>query len=179
VSQARVDEYRELLDSMPDPQPVLEWGLRWLERHLPTSDEVVLVHSDFRTGNILIEDGHIAAILDWEFARFGDPHEDLGWFLAKCWRFGAVEREAGGIGSRGAFLEAYEAGSGRKVDRDAVRWWEVMATTRWAVIALLQAERHRSGRERSLELALTAHIVPPLELDVIELIDGIAGKAVS
>ena len=44
-----------------------------------------------------------------------------------------------------------------------------MATLRWAIIALQQAERHVSGGETSLELALTAHVVPGLELDLLAM----------
>ncbi len=42
-----------------------------------------------------------------------------------------------------------------------------MALVRWAVIALQQAERHNSGAEPSLELALTAHVVPELEAEIL------------
>jgi hypothetical protein len=40
---------------------------------------------------------------------------------------------------------------------------------RWAVIAGDQAMRHISGRENNLELALTGHIVPELEMDVLRM----------
>eukprot|EP01035_Chromulina_nebulosa_P049233 gene49233-66860_t len=30
----------------------------------------------------------LTGILDWEFAAWGDPHEDIGWLCARCWRFG-------------------------------------------------------------------------------------------
>jgi aminoglycoside phosphotransferase (APT) family kinase protein len=87
--------------------------------------------------------------------------------LARCWRFGADAKEAGGVGSCGALLRGYEEEAGRPVDPDAVPYWEVMATVRWAVIALMQAARYFRGREPSLELALTAHVVPALELDLL------------
>ena len=54
------------------------------------------------------------------------------------------------------------------VDRARIGYWEIMAHVRWAVIALQQAERHASGGEDSLELALTAHVVPGLELEILE-----------
>jgi aminoglycoside phosphotransferase (APT) family kinase protein len=163
----RVAEYRRHLDGLRAHEPVLEWALAWLERHSPASQRLCLVHADFRTGNYLVEDGELTAVLDWEFAGFSDPHEDLGWMLAKYWRFGAYEREAGGIGTREAFLAGYEAEAGHTVDRAAVPYWEVMATVRWAVIALMQAARHFGGHEHSLELALTAHVLPVLELDLL------------
>jgi aminoglycoside phosphotransferase (APT) family kinase protein len=163
----RVAEYRRHLDRLRAHEPVLEWALAWLERHAPEGQRLCLVHADLRTGNFLVEAGELTAILDWEFAGFSDPHEDLGWMLAKYWRFGAYEREAGGIGSREALLSGYEAEAGRPVDHGVVPYWEVMATLRWAVIALMQAARHFEGHEASLELALTAHVLPVLELDLL------------
>lgn len=170
-ARARVAEYRRYLDALNVAEPVLEWSLRWLERKAPPAFDLTLVHADFRTGNYLVEDGELTAVLDWEFAGFSDPLEDLGWMLAPCWRFGVRDREAGGVGSRAAFLAGYEAEAGRRVPRERLCYWEIMATVRWAVIALQQATRHWSGAEPSLELALTAHIVPTLELDLLTMIE--------
>ena len=166
-ARARVAEYRGHLDAMGSAEYVLEWALAWLERHAPPAVPPRLLHGDFRTGNYLVHRGELAAVLDWEFAAFGDPLEDLGWMLGRYWRFGAYEREAGGIGSRAALLAGYEAEAGHAIDRDAVAYWEVMGTVRWAVIALMQAARHFVGGEASLELALTAHVLPVLELDLL------------
>ncbi len=172
----RIREYRGYLDSIDAAEPVLEYALRRLERTAPESAELVLVHGDFRTGNFLVEEGRLVALLDWEFASWSDPLEDLGWFCARCWRFGAIEREAGGIGDREVFLRAYEEASGRRVDRERLLYWEAMATLRWAVIALLQAQRHRSGAESSLELALTAHLLPGLEQDLLAYLTRLEGE---
>jgi aminoglycoside phosphotransferase (APT) family kinase protein len=168
---ARVAEYRRHLDALGAREPVAEWALRWLELNAPPAFDVALVHADFRTGNYMVEGGELTAVLDWEFAGFSDPVEDLGWMLAPCWRFGAQDREAGGVGSREALLAGYEAEAGRRVPRELLPYWEIMATVRWAVIALQQAARHRSGAEPSLELALTAHVVPALELDLLTMIE--------
>ena len=46
-----------------------------------------------------------------------------------------------------------------------------MAHVRWAVIAIHQGERHSSGRQPSLELALTGRIVDEIELEVLTLIE--------
>ncbi|MGD9510162.1 MAG: phosphotransferase family protein [Geminicoccaceae bacterium] len=164
---ARVAEYRAHLDALGSSEYVLEWALAWLQRHAPPAVAPRLIHADFRTGNYLVDQGELAAVLDWEFAAFGDPLEDLGWMLGRYWRFGAYEREAGGIGSREALFSGYEAEAGHSIDRAAVPYWEVMGTVRWAVIALQQAARHFVGSETSLELALTAHVLPVLELDLL------------
>jgi signal transduction histidine kinase len=55
------------------------------------------------------------------------------------------------------------------VDAFALDYWQVFAHIRWAVIALQQRERHRSGVEPSLELALTGHILSDLEHEILAL----------
>lgn len=172
----RIATYRGYLDELPDPNPALEYALRWLELRAPATPELVLCHSDFRTGNYMADGGELTGILDWEFAGWSDPMEDVAWFCARCWRFGAWEREAGGVGDREAFYRGYEAQSGRTVERDIVPYWEVMAAVRWAVIALQQGERHLSGGEESLELALTGLRAPEMELDALMDIARIDGE---
>jgi aminoglycoside phosphotransferase (APT) family kinase protein len=164
-----VQRNRAYLDQLGTPRPALEWGLRWCERHAPESNEIVLVHQDFRTGNYMIDEEGLTAVLDWEFAAWGDPMSDLGWFCARCWRFGRDELEAGGIGAREDFYRGYTEASGREVDDKAVRYWEVIAHIRWAVIALQQGARHVSGAEPSLELALTGRRTPEMEFDILEM----------
>jgi aminoglycoside phosphotransferase (APT) family kinase protein len=160
--------YRDWLDRFDDAYPALEWGLRWCELNAPSPCDVTLVHRDYRTGNYLVADGMLKAVLDWEFAGFGDPREDLGWFTARCWRFAAPEREAGGIAPLEAFLDGYASITARRISRSELDYWQAMAHNRWAIIALQQARRHRT--ERSLELAMTGRIVHELEYEVLRLI---------
>lgn len=166
-AQVSVMDYRRHLDALPGTHPALEWGLRWLKDHMPSGGETVFCHRDYRTGNYMVDDGTLTAILDWEFAGWSDPMEDIGWLTAKCWRFGANARDVGGIGSLDALFDGYEAESGRSLDREQLGYWQVMAHMRWAVIALQQADRFVTGGEQNLELALTAHIVPELELEIL------------
>nr|WP_255569559.1 phosphotransferase family protein [Neoroseomonas alba] len=165
--RAFIAEQRAALDRQRLPRPVLEWGLRHLERTAPAPVTAVLVHNDFRTGNIMLDESGVTAVLDWEFACWSDPHADLGWLCAKCWRFGNDAQEAGGIGPRAALYEGYGA-----VDDARVRWWELAAHIRWASIAVDQAERHISGVERNLELALTGHMVPGLEWEILRMVEA-------
>ena len=155
-----VTEAYAFLDATGRVEPALELGLRWLDVNAPAPAETVLLHGDFRTGNYMLDANGITAILDWEFAGWGDPHEDIGWFFARSWRFGAVEREAGGVGSRVAFYSAYQQAGGRNIDDGRVRYWEAFAHARWAIIARRQADRHHGGAERSLELLLIGTLAP-------------------
>jgi aminoglycoside phosphotransferase (APT) family kinase protein len=153
---------RRFLDRLGVPRPALEWGLRWAERNAP----------DNRTGNYMVDAKGLTGILDWEFAQWGDPMADIGWFCARCWRFGRDDLEAGGIAGRGPFYRGYAAESGHAIEGATVHFWEVMAHIRWAVIASMQAARHISGEQRSLELALTGRLVPELEWQVLQMIEG-------
>lgn len=166
-----VADWRAYLDQHHTPFPLLEWGIRWLEINEPKPLAIVLTHRDFRTGNYMVDANGLTAVLDWEFAAWSDPREDLGWFCARCWRFGqnAPGKEAGGLGSRQALLAGYRSVSGIDIPLQDLHFWEVYAHVRWAMIALMQGERHVSGREPSLELALTAHIVPELELEILHM----------
>jgi aminoglycoside phosphotransferase (APT) family kinase protein len=166
---AEINLMREWLDQLKLSKPGLEWALRWCELHIPKNRETTLVHRDFRTGNYMVEQGQLTAVLDWEFACWGDPMFDIGWFHAECWRFSRPDFHAGGIGDRKAFYTAYTAESGRDIDEAAVKAYEVLAHCRWAVIALQQGDRHTSGREPSLEHALTGKIAEELELMALRL----------
>jgi aminoglycoside phosphotransferase (APT) family kinase protein len=110
-------------------------------------------------------------VLDWEFTAWSQPLEDLGWLCARCWRFGQSgdDYAVGGIGKREDLFAGYAEVSGRLPSASEVYYWEVFAHLRWAMIAIKQGERHLSGAEPSLELALTAHIVPELELHILRM----------
>ncbi len=172
AAAARLTELERHLAADDDPHPAAEFALRWLAREKPAPAKPVLCHGDFRTGNYLVEAGALAGVLDWDFARWSDPDEDIGWFCSKHWRFGARAREAGGIASRAAFYQAYEAVGGRSIVPRRIRYWEVMASLRWLVIALKQRDRFLRQGERSLDLALTGRRVAECELEILVLTAG-------
>src|SRR5215472_12643089 len=163
--------FRAYLDRHPAPRPVLEWGIRWLETHVPAPTEPVLCHHDFRTGNYMLQGAVLTGILDWEFSGWGDPHEDIGWFCGKGWRFARLDREAGGIADRTTFYRGYESESGRRVDPQRVFFWEVLASVRWAIIALQQSDRYMIAGECNLDLALTGRRATECELELLMLLD--------
>lgn len=165
-AQQALQHWRKELDGLKGSWPALEWGIAWCEDHLPEAPtEQCLVHGDFRTGNYLVEtgankQGRLSAILDWEFAQWGDPMSDIGWFCARCWRFERPDLEAGGIGARAVLYEAYEEATGRRIDPASVTFWEVVAHIRWTIIACQQGSRFFDGGENSLDLALTGRLRP-------------------
>jgi aminoglycoside phosphotransferase (APT) family kinase protein len=155
-----------------EPQPVLELAFHWLKRHLPPPPErLVLVHGDYRTGNFLYDrDAGITGILDWEMAHAGDPIEDLGWVVIKSWRWAGDDR-VGGLCPRDEFIALYEEASGTKVDRDALKFWEVFSNVKFAIIFITGTRAIVQGKTPDLLLALTAFINPGLEVELLKLIE--------
>ncbi len=162
---------RRALDLLDRPQPVFELALSWLDRRKPApTPEPVLVHGDYRTGNYLADETGVTAILDWEGAHLGDPIEDLGWLCVKSWRFGAIDRPAGGFGSREELWAAYGRAGGIEVDPARAHWWEVFGTVRWGIICHNQAWRHLSGAIKSMELASIGRRAVETEVDLLQLL---------
>ncbi len=173
-SRLAVATLRASLDEASAPRPALEYILAWLDVNAPEPRALTLVHGDFRTGNYMVDAGRLTAILDWEFCHWGDPREDIGWFIARCWRFGNDDKVAGGIARFASLLTGYNETADQKVTAAEIQYFEVLAAARWAAIALLQGDRFVKGGERSLELVLTGLMPPEMELDALDIIDRIA-----
>lgn len=168
-----LQEVRAILDRIDETHPVLEFGYRWLEERLDDwhdASPISLCHRDFRTGNFLIQDGQLTGLLDWEFARFSVPAEDIGWLCARCWRFGADTQIVGGLADFTAFEAGYKTILDKPFSRHSIRYWQIFAELRWAAIALEQAWRCHTGGEISLELALSAPLTAEMEYNLLSLI---------
>ncbi|WP_370464837.1 phosphotransferase family protein [Mycolicibacterium sp. P1-18] len=173
----QLEAWHGQLDDMADTTATFEWAFRWLAAHRPRPSPTVLVHGDFRMGNLIVDSSvrpaRLAAVLDWELTHRGEVYEDLAWFCIRAWRFGAPRSlGAGGLGGVDDFLRAYEDASGTAVDRSAMHWWLVLSTLRWGVICRYQAERHLSGQTRSVELAAIGRRVCETEFDLLTLLES-------
>lgn len=49
--------------------------------NFPPEVPLALVHGDLQPGNFLLSEGTDPYIIDWEFARIGDPRLDIGYYL--------------------------------------------------------------------------------------------------
>ncbi len=167
-----VDFMRQMLDAMAEPHPAMEFGLKWVRDNAPEQGPPVLVHGDFRTGNFLVTPDGLAAVLDWEFAHWGDPAEDIAWLCMRDWRFARVDLGAGGFATRSAFYKAYEEASGMPVDPAVVHFWEVVANLRWGAGAVYQGERYLAGQETDFEYLAIARRVNEMEYEILRLIEN-------
>lgn len=175
-ARAALARSRQELDKIGGAHPGLEAGWAWLERQAPAASETVLVHGDFRLGNLIVGRDGLHAVIDWEFTCVGDPHEDLAWPFVRDWRFGVDHLRFAGISDGESFLAAYEAECGRAVDRRSLAYWEILGNFRWALGCLTQAHRHLSGVEPSVELASLGRRSAEMELEMLDLISLAAGK---
>lgn len=153
-----------------EPHPALELGLRWLRERAPVCERPVLVHGDFRVGNLMVGPAGLVGVFDWEFAHIGDPHEDLAWPCVRSWRFGQDQKRLGGVGSEEEFLAAYQEAGGGTDNRDSLAFWEILGNLRWAVGCVSQAHRHLSGQAPSVELASLGRRTCEMELELLDLI---------
>ncbi|QIG55386.1 phosphotransferase family protein [Altererythrobacter sp. BO-6] len=169
--RAAIADLRQQFEEAGGDRPIIALGLKWMEDNCPDECAPVLNHGDYRMGNILAKDGHLTGVLDWELAHFGDPHEDLAFGCMAVWRFARYDRPALGLGSLDDYFAAYEAESGRTVDRERFRYWLIHRTVWWALGCLKCAKTWREGSDRSLERVVISRRTSEQELDLLMLLE--------
>jgi aminoglycoside phosphotransferase (APT) family kinase protein len=175
-AQTAVNRAARQLERFGEPHPALELALRWLGAHAPPCARLVLVHGDFRIGNLMVGPEGLRGVFDWEFAHWGDAAEDLAWPCVRSWRFGQDALRLGGVGRAEEFFEAYETAGGTAVHPQAVPYWEILGNFRWAVGCISQANRHLSGQAPSIELASLGRRTAEMELELLDLIERALGS---
>jgi aminoglycoside phosphotransferase (APT) family kinase protein len=154
------------------PEPVIEAGFRWLERHPPPpAQRVSIVHGDFRSGNFLFADDRLLAILDWEMVHAGDPLEDLAWVMDPLWSHFSGRPAA--LLDHDAAIAVWEATSGLVADPRALRWWQVFAQVMGATIWVSSAREIADGRSHDPVLGFAATL--PYRFHVMTLAQTLAG----
>lgn len=106
---------------MVDPSFVLENAFEWLLANIPAHiDRIAIVHADISFTNILVDEGGITALLDWEFCHLGDPVEDLAYFRQFVTDEGDWEN----------FLQSYEQSGGVRYKPENAHFYEVWRAAR-------------------------------------------------
>jgi aminoglycoside phosphotransferase (APT) family kinase protein len=152
-------------------RPVIALAIKWCEDHLPAPSDPVLVHGDYRMGNVMVDADGLAAVLDWELAHRGDAHEDLAFGCMTVWRFGRLDKPAFGVGSLDGYFAAYEAAGGAKVDRGRFRFWLVYRTLWWALGCLQMGQMWRNGADPTVERVVIGRRTAEQELDLLLLLE--------
>ncbi len=155
-----------------EAHPGIEMLLNWLEANIPPTNRLVLVHGDYRAGNFMVSPEKLNGILDWEFAHWGDRHEDVGWISVKDWRFGKINLEVAGLASLDNFIEKYNFYSDEPLDKTTVLYWQIFGNVRWAISCLEQADRYLNGIEKSIDLLAIGRRTFEMQYEAIKLIES-------
>ena len=168
---AALADLKARFESYGGDRPILALALRWLACNLPQPAPPRLVHGDFRLGNLLVDQGRLSGVLDWELAHLGDPHEDLAYGCMTVWRFARPDRPAFGLGSVEALTAAYTEAGGAAFEPARFRFWLIYRTAWWALGCLQMGAMWRSGVDRSLERVVVARRTAEQELDLLLLLE--------
>ena len=141
------------------PIPEMEESARLLREDMPEQVGSAIVHGDYRIGNMMIQSGRMAALLDWELCTLGDPLADVGYLLNNWAEPGEAASDTsgptavGGFPSRARICEVYA----RRTGRDLSRIDYYRAFSHWRLGAIAQGVYKRylvgaMGENRDFDL---------------------------
>ena len=129
--------------------PVMDRVHTLLEDRIPAQQRACVVHGDYRFGNLIVKDGKIGAVVDWELCTLGDPLADLGYLAndwidpgrPELWRSSVVQD--GGFPSLDEMAVRYAALTG--ADVSGLPYYRAMQA--WRLAAILEGvyARYRHG----------------------------------
>ncbi len=120
-----VEFVEAFLDGMVT-DPLYTFSLQWIRNHVPKRlERVCLLQGDTGPANFMFADSRVSAVVDWEWAHFGDPMEDLGNMCAR--EFFCPSTPDAGLGP---VFRRYEEVSGIPVLLDSVRYYRVQQFVR-------------------------------------------------
>ncbi len=144
------DVYRGAMQG--EPSPLIEEAAQWLRNNAPETERVSLVHGDPGPGNYLHVDGALSAVVDWEFAHFGDAEED--WAYLICMR-------GMGVMPQTEWVEYLASRHGIVLDPVRLDYWIALNLFKAACIDQTALEVFMSGRSKApnlLAIATCVHV---------------------
>ena len=134
-AQAAIAELEDLR------QPEMAEARAWMNDHLPQATPSKLVHGDLLGQNILLGLSEPDAVIDWEYAQFGDPAYDLAIVTRGVRRPFQIE------GGLDRLLQAYARAGEAEVERKHVRLHELALAARWYRDALSGQSPHAPAQQ--------------------------------
>ncbi|MFE7160710.1 phosphotransferase family protein [Streptomyces sp. NPDC057636] len=141
-----VERWSRTMRAVPaELRPNGEELLARLAEDVPDGLPPVLLHGDFRLGNVLYVGERAVAVVDWEIWSVGDPRIDLGWFLlfADHHNFPQLGRAVPGLPTEAELLDAYRDG---EPELPAMNWFRALGRMKMAAIMGHNLRRHREGK---------------------------------
>lgn len=152
---------QQWLSTKTEEVPDMDRSLELLHAKRPEQIGATIVHGDYRPGNMLVHDGKMAALLDWELCTLGDPLADVGYMLNNWAEEGDPQSDTsptgiGGFPSRQEMSERYEEKTGRSLaDINYYR-----AFSHWRLAAIQQGvyKRYKVGAMGDQEFDLDKYM---------------------
>jgi len=147
-----------IAQSIRKPEPALTEVLMWLKANAPEVQRLTFVHGAYRTGNLMIRDDTVAAIIDWELQEIGDPMYDAAYVLSDLNREGSPLLSC--VVERDFFIDYYQQLTGLKIDLAVCRYYEILYMMRSTAFWLSASGLFAEGKNKDLRLARTTYSVP-------------------
>ncbi|MEM7017496.1 MAG: phosphotransferase family protein [Pseudomonadota bacterium] len=128
--------------------PAMDEVSRLLPERMPEQVGSGIVHGDYRLGNMIVGEGKIQALLDWELCTLGDPLADVGYLLNSWVQPGEGEADVlppslGGFPDRDVLCERYVKATGR--DLSEINYYRAFSHWRLAAIGQGVYKRYLVG----------------------------------
>ena len=140
--------------------PLMRVAAGWLRDNMPETNQISLIHGDYRSGNFLFteHDQRISCWLDWELGHLGDPHEDVAHLLSPHLAHRSEDgttQLACGLMPASALCEAYEKASGIPLNPKTIDYYQIFHAYRAAVIVIASGYRPARNGKTHQDLLLT------------------------
>jgi aminoglycoside phosphotransferase (APT) family kinase protein len=152
--------------------PIVEEAFAWVSERVPPETDERLVHGDYRVGNLLLDNGRVTAVLDWELAYRGDPRFDLGYFALEYTagrHLQPVSKLLGAVADEDWFFEQYERRTGFRVDREVVRTFSVLGILMLIGTLYTGIKMYSTGRTTDVRMAWNRFELPGLRYELCRL----------
>ncbi len=149
-----IAKWEALIDESGHPgHPILADLIGWLRHHAPVTEQLTLVHGAYRTGNVLIHEDRVSAVLDWELQVIGDPMYDVAYVLTELNREGT--ELLSNVVPRELFFERYQQATGIDIDEERCAYYQLLYAMRSAAFWMSAAGLYADGSNSDLRLART------------------------
>jgi len=126
----------------------------------PTVERTVLCHGDVGPGNFLHDGDRVTALLDWEFAHFGDPMDDLAGWIFRAHDY------IGGSGNLDEQLPQWAHVTGLAVRPRDLEYYRAVTLVRWIAVSAcgIDSGGPQMGKAKFLSLGppTTVHLATVL-----------------
>ncbi len=123
----KIAGWQLMADTHVEAVPIIQYLTSWMDANRPAPLPFRLVHGDPQAANVIVTPEGDWHLIDWEFARIGDPREDLGYYNAYS---GAVPPNLA-ANDLDRFLTRYRATSGfdeAAVNPKTFAWFTILST---------------------------------------------------